>query len=121
MANSLNAETRKLPTKYATASFDCGKLGSAGLGTIAMLQRSREPLEELKHTGRGLESKAFLTAQVARLPEALNARYSVLMEKPPRAMRAAENRMAVLTIATAMLTRDLPTKGVPVSYEGGSL
>ena len=121
MANALNAETRKLLTKYATASFDCGKIGSAELGIIAMLQGSREPLEKLKHSRRGLDSKAALTAQVTSLPETLKPRHSVLLEKTPRAMRAAEKRMAALINARARLTRELPTKGAAVSYEGRSL
>ena len=90
MTNTLKAETRKLPTEYATASF-----------------------EEVEHSSRELESKAALAEQVASLPEAFKATYSALLDETPLGMRAAEKRMAALAIAKARLTLELPVKGSP--------
>ena len=115
MTNTLEAETRKLLKEYGTASFDCGNLGSAELERIAVLQRSREPLEELEHSRREIESKAALTEQVASLPEALNGTYSALLDNTPLGMRAAEKRIASFAIAKARLTRQLSAKGSPIA------
>ena len=128
MTNILQAETRKLSAEYSTGSFECGKLGSAELETIAMLRRSREALEELEHSRREidcreLERKAALAEQVAGLLEALKATYSALLDETSMGVRVAEKRMAALAIAKARLTRELPTKGSPiaVSDEGRCL